>query len=354
MSDHDPVLRLRGLGVQYRRGAGLFGSSKQVLNAVRDLDLDIASGESVGLVGESGSGKSTVAQAIEGLLKPATGSIEISGRDLTSLGKADVRGLRRHFQMVFQDPYSSLDPSMSIAATLIEPFIVHKMGNRAEARAAAVEALTAVGLREADLAKYPHEFSGGQRQRIAIARALVPNPELLILDEAVSALDVSTRAQVLRLLEKLRSDRGLAYLFIGHDLAVVNRMSDRIAVMYLGRILEFGEARQIVESPRHPYTAALLRSVPDVRNRGDRQRGDELIIKAEPPDPWNPPEGCPFIRRCPFAMEKCTTMPDTQVVGEGTVRCHLVNEGQVSEATSVFDLPVPAVRPIAAQKAERQ
>ena len=322
-----PMLRMNDVVVDFVRARAL-GRPRQVLHAVNHVDLEIAPGESLGLVGESGSGKSTVARAVTGLVPVAGGEIEIAGQDVVRADRRRLRALRRRFQMVFQDPYSSLDPSMSIESTLVESLTVHRIASGRSALDRAAEMIEAVGLRAPDLAKYPHEFSGGQRQRIAIARALMTSPDLLILDEAVSALDVSTRAQVLQLLQELRRERGLAYLFIGHDLAVVQRMSDRIAVMYLGQVVEIGPANRIVRQPEHPYTASLIASVPRVRPHDEKDDGadrHELQVRADPPDPWNPPAGCAFSSRCPVVMEVCRTTPPPAIHVTPSVfsRCHL-------------------------------
>lgn len=321
------MLRLDQVTVEFERRRSI-GRPRQVLRGVNAVDLEIGPGEAVGLVGESGSGKSTVARAVTGLTPVASGEITVDGRSVVVARRRDLRALRRRFQMVFQDPYSSLDPSLSIGATLTESLTVHRLASGDEATRRAVAMLEAVGLRARDLEKYPHEFSGGQRQRIAIARALMTDPDLVILDEAVSALDVSTRAQVLTLLGDLRRDRGLAYLFIGHDLAVVHRMSDRIAVMYLGRIVEIGQADDVVRVPRHPYTASLLASVPQVGALGGERVAELrrlLHVRADPPDPWDPPPGCAFAARCPFVMDVCREVAPAELpVGPGaTARCHL-------------------------------
>lgn len=321
----EPILRVQDLHVQFVR-KNMWGRAAQVLDAVNGVDLTINPGESVGLVGESGSGKSTVANAITSLAPVASGEIEVGGQSILRAGRSDLRQLRRRFQMVFQDPYSSLDPSMSIESSLLEPLAVHGLAKGAEARARAAAVLESVGLRESDLGKYPHEFSGGQRQRIAIARVLITEPELLILDEAVSALDVSTRAQVLQLLSDLRRDRGLAFLFIGHDLAVVEKMSERIAVMYLGWVVEVGPARQVIHNAQHPYTQSLLDSIP--RGLGKRERTSEsrALLRTEPPDPWNLPSGCPFASRCPKVTEICRVEvpPQVRVAPGQTALCHHV------------------------------
>jgi peptide/nickel transport system ATP-binding protein len=343
MTEAKPLLQVRDLTVTYTRRQRPFGRVRQTLRAVDGVNLDVGVGESVGLVGESGSGKSTIAQAVERLVPIESGSVTLDGEDLGGLKGRRLRALRRSVQMVFQDPYSSLDPSMSIGSSLEEPLKVHRIGRGQPTRPRLVEAMEAVGLRVTDLDKYPYEFSGGQRQRIAIARALICEPKLVVLDEAVSALDVSTRAQVLQLLQDLRQARGLAYLFIGHDLAVVRRMSDRIAVMFLGRIVESGPADRVVQRPAHPYTAALLASVPDARRRSRPER-KALVTRGDPPDPWNRPRGCAFASRCPFAMPVCTVEepPVVQVEGGGSATCHLHTSGPVLQGKSVNEFaPTP-------------
>ncbi|MCR1781285.1 ABC transporter ATP-binding protein [Nocardioides carbamazepini] len=338
----NPILNLERVTVEFVRQRAV-GRPRQVLHAVNEVDLEIAPGEAVGLVGESGSGKSTVARAITGLNPVTSGAIGVDGNSVLRAKGKDLRMLRRRFQMVFQDPYSSLDPSMSIGSTLTESLTVHGLERGPAAVERAADMLLAVGLRSADLAKYPHEFSGGQRQRIAIARALMTDPDLIILDEAVSALDVSTRAQVLDLLQGLRRDRRLAYLFIGHDLAVVQRMSDRIAVMYLGRIVEVGPADDVIRNPQHPYTASLLASVPQVGSRGAERAAElrrRLHVRADPPDPWNPPSGCAFATRCPFVMEMCRaeTPPAVEIASEAVSRCHLATDaGRGTESEARWD-----------------
>lgn len=328
----EPILRVEDLHVQFVR-KNAWGRPAQVLHAVNGVDLRIGAGESVGLVGESGSGKSTVARAITSLAPVESGEIEVAGRSLGAAGRRELRRLRRRFQMVFQDPYSSLDPSMSIESSLVEPLRVHKLAAGEEARRRARAALESVGLRESDLGKYPHEFSGGQRQRIAIARALITEPELLILDEAVSALDVSTRAQVLQLLSDLRRTRGLAFLFIGHDLAVVEKMSERIAVMYLGSVVEMGPARSVIQSPSHPYTRSLLDSIPTGLGKRERSQESRELLRTEPPDPWNLPPGCPFATRCPMVTDICRreAPPRVEVEPGRTVLCHHVEPSNEDE-----------------------
>ncbi|WP_298752851.1 ABC transporter ATP-binding protein [uncultured Serinicoccus sp.] len=333
------LLEVRDLQVVYRRRRGLLGRGKDELRAVDGVTLSVREGEAVGLVGESGSGKSTVAQAVTRLVPVDSGSITLRGRPLSAASGKELRDLRRELQMVFQDPYSSLDPSMTIRSALREPLHVLGLKRSVDVERVLHTALDAVGLPTSSLDKFPHEFSGGQRQRIAIARALVPEPTMLILDEAVSALDVSTQAQVLSLLQDLRRERGLAYLFIGHDLAVVRRMSDRIAVMYLGRIVEEGPAERVVSHPAHPYTAALLAAVPDGRKDREHDRR-KLIHRGANPDPWNRPVGCSFATRCPFAMDICFEQ-DPQTTGirqGGTVDCHLQTSGATLAGEVLGDL----------------
>lgn len=333
------LLEVSDLAVVYRRRHGLLGRSQDQLRAVDGVSLRVREGEALGLVGESGSGKSTVAQAITRLVPIDSGSITLDGRPLGRASGKALRDIRRDLQMVFQDPYSSLDPSMTIRAALREPLRVLGLQDGVDVNAVLVSALEAVGLPASSLEKFPHEFSGGQRQRIAIARALVPEPRMLILDEAVSALDVSTQAQVLGLLQDLRRERGLAYLFIGHDLAVVRRMSDRIAVMYLGRVVEEGPAERVVTSPAHPYTAALLAAVPDGRRDSGRERR-KLIRRGAIPDPWNRPSGCSFATRCPFAMDICHEQdpPSTRLLAGGEVSCHLQTTGPTLAGDVLGDL----------------
>lgn len=301
----DQVLQVKDLSVVYKRRRGVFMQNTQHLYAVNKVSFTIERGKTLGLVGESGSGKSTVAQAITGLAPIDSGSIVIEGKNIAELKGSAIRKARSDVQMVFQDPYSSLDPSMSIRSSLLEPLRVHMshLSNK-EKDERIQDAIVSVGLRVTDLRKYPHEFSGGQRQRIAIARAIITNPSLIVLDEAVSALDVSTRAQILTLLDELQKDRGLSYLFIGHDLAVVQRMSDNIAVMYLGEIVESGPSDTIISEPQHPYTGALIASIPDVRGKVSSERS-VLVSSGRNPDAWNRPQGCAYASRCPFAMDIC-------------------------------------------------
>lgn len=295
------------------------------LKAVKDVNLSIAEGECLGLVGESGSGKSTVARAIMQLVHLDSGRIVVNSNELTSLKGKDLRRARRDVQMVFQDPYSSLDPSMTVGHSVAEPLEIHNRISKGERDQRVAELLELVGMGAHHMDRYPHEFSGGQRQRIAIARALALNPSLVICDEAVSALDVSTQNQVISLLEELRERLGLAYLFISHDLAVVRHISDRVAVMYFGRIVEVGDVESLLHSPMHPYTQALLSSVPVPDPTVQKNRVKRLLV-GEIPDIANPPRGCAFRSRCPQSTEICSQLqPELLEVAGTLVACHHVD-----------------------------
>lgn len=294
------------------------------LHAVRDVSIAIQPGETYGLVGESGSGKSTTGRALLRLTAIESGAVRLDGRDITSLGERQLRPLRREMQMVFQDPYSSLDPSAVIADIIGEPLQVHD-GLRGQRRDARVrELLEQVGLSPTYLERYPYEFSGGQRQRIAIARAIALNPKLIVLDEAVSALDVSTQNQILELLQQLREQLGVTYLFISHNLAVVRWLADRVAVMYLGRVVEEGPTEAVYSSPAHPYTRSLLAAVPLPDPSRQRHR-PPVQVTGDIPDPLHPPRGCAFHHRCPDATEICAVeQPQRRdLPGGGWVACHL-------------------------------
>ena len=320
-----PLVDVRDLNVIFEKKQ-MFQKGR-VVGAVKDVSFQIGKGETLGLVGETGSGKSTTGRAILKLLPAASGSVSVGGQDLISLKGANLRKARRNMQMIFQDPYSSLDPSATVGASISEPLMVHDKMSAKDARKRAIELLELVGLRESHVNRYPYEFSGGQRQRVAIARALALNPEFIVCDEAVSALDVSTQNQVINLLEKLRAKFGLSYLFIAHDLAIVRHISHRVAVMNLGRIIEVGPAERIYNEPAHPYTQALLSAIPDASPY--REKGERILLKGELPDPGNPPSGCPFRTRCPYVMDICKErMPAmTPVDGGGEVACHLQTTG---------------------------
>lgn len=322
------LVAVRGLGKRFpiTKGAVLRREVGQV-HAVDDVSLDIAAGESLGLVGESGSGKSTTARLITRLIEPTAGTVAFDGRDITNLRGSDLRALRREIGIVFQDPYSSLDPRASVGQSIAEPFAIHRVpGDR---RAMVAELMESVGLSPEWVDRYPHEFSGGQRQRVALARALAIGPRFIVLDEPVSALDVSVQAQILNLLADLRAQRGLTYLFISHDLGVVRQVCDRVAVMYLGRIVEVAGAEALYERARHPYTSALLSAVPG--GPGARRR-ERIVLSGDVPSPADPPPGCPFHPRCPVARalaggdgqpERCRTErpPLAEVAPGHSVAC---------------------------------
>ena len=316
----EPLLSVRDLKVHFPIRKGTFGRVSGHVKAVDGVSFDLWPGETLGLVGESGCGKSTTGRAILRLLDPTAGSVRFGGTDVGALDRDGLRALRRRVQIVFQDPFGSLNPRMSVGAMLEEALKVHGLGgpNR---RDRAVELLERVGLRPEHIDRYPHEFSGGQRQRLGIARALSVEPDFLVLDEPVSALDVSVQAQVVNLLEDLQRELGLTYLFIAHDLALVEHVSDRVAVMYLGRIVEVAESADLYRSPRHPYTQALLSAVPrpDPEGRENRER---IVLEGDVPSPSDPPSGCAFHPRCPNPR-KDTTCAAVYPDMEGGARGHL-------------------------------
>ncbi len=294
-------------------GGGLPGLRRAPVQAVSGVSLTVSAGEAVGLVGESGSGKSTIGRLLLGLLAPSEGSVRLDGRDIAQLSGAELRRLRRRVQLVFQDPYSSLDPRRRVGAQIEDGLAIHRIVPQTERAARAHALLAQVGLDPAHADRFPHEFSGGQRQRIGIARALATEPDFIVADEPVSALDVSVQAQVLALLADLRRRLGLALLFISHDLPVVRSLCDRVIVLYLGRIMEEGPVAEVMERPRHPYTRALLSAAPSIDTTRRRQR---IVLQGDPPSPSNVPSGCVFRTRCPWAQPACaTTVPPLEVVG---------------------------------------
>jgi oligopeptide/dipeptide ABC transporter ATP-binding protein len=289
--------------------------SDDVWRAVDGVSFDIATGETLGLVGESGCGKSTTGRCILRLIEPTHGDIQFEGRDVTAMRKRELRELRRQMQIVFQDPNASLNPRMKIGDIVAEPLVIHKIGNKKERRERVAWLLGKVGLDADYMKRYSHEFSGGQLQRIGVARALALNPKLIVADEPVSALDVSVQAQVVNLLQDLQQEFGLTYLFISHGLAVVEHISTRVAVMYLGRIVEIADAKQLYLNPLHPYTVALLSAIPIP---DPKQKRDRIILKGDVPTSRNPPSGCRFRTRCPMAIDDCARIdPELREVAPG-------------------------------------
>jgi oligopeptide transport system ATP-binding protein len=322
-----PLLQVKNLKKYFPIKGGILSKTIGHVQAVDDISFDLYPGETVGLVGESGCGKSTAARTILRLIEPTGGEVFFEGQDILKLGKKPMRALRRQMQIIFQDPYASLNPRMTVASIVGEPLEIHKIakGRAKEERVANI--LEKVGLRPEHMRRYPHEFSGGQRQRIGIARALALNPKLIIGDEPVSALDVSIQAQVINLLEDLQREFNLTYLIIAHDLSVVEHISDRVAVMYLGKIVELATDRELYENPSHPYTEALLSAVPRPDPSIKKQR---IILPGDVPSPINPPSGCRFHTRCLYAKADCKTVePPLQDIGDGHyVACHYWKEVQ--------------------------
>ena len=287
-------------------------NSDDVVRAVDGVSFDIICGETLGLVGESGCGKSTVGRCLLRLIEPTSGEVLFENQNIVGLGKRELQKLRREMQIIFQDPYASLNPRLNIFSIVSEPLKIHGIGNKSEQKARVADLLKKVGLDENYMFRYPHEFSGGQRQRIGIARALALNPKLIIADEPVSALDVSVQAQVVNLLQDLQAEFGLTYLFISHGLAVVEHISRRVAVMYLGKIVEIADSKELYENPLMPYTKALLSAIPVPNPKIKR---DRIVLKGDVPTPINPPSGCRFRTRCPWAIEECAQIvPDLREI----------------------------------------
>ena len=324
----DPILELKNVKTYFPVHRGLMGTrAAGTVKAVDGVSLVVQRGEVLGLVGESGCGKSTLARTILRLVPATEGAIVLEGRNLTAAGSAEVTEARRRLQMVFQDPYASLNPRMTVFATLAEPMLVHRTCDPAAVPAEVAGLMQRVGLAPRFLHKYPHEFSGGQRQRIAVARALAVRPKVIIADEPVSALDVSVQAQILNLLAQLVRQMELTLIFIAHDLSVVKHISDRVAVMYLGKIVELGRAADVIECPGHPYTRALVSAIPRPDPDAERARR-RIVLAGDPPSPLHPPAGCAFHPRCMFATERCAAaVPPLQRLADGReVACIRIGE----------------------------
>jgi oligopeptide transport system ATP-binding protein len=317
-SPAEPLLAVRDLVKSFRVSGG-------TVRAVNGVSFDVARAETVGLVGESGCGKSTLGKTILRLIDPDRGSIVLAGEEIGRLNRSALRPHRRRMQMIFQDPYASLNPRITVGRLIQEPMDAHKVGTVAERKDRVIWLMQRVGLRPEHAERFPHEFSGGQRQRIGIARALALNPDLLICDEPVSALDLSVQAQVLNLLVEIQEEFKLSLLFISHDLSVVAHLADRIMVMYLGHIVEIGTRDAVWEQPLHPYTRALISAVP--RLDPDEGRPSKIVLTGDLPSPLNPPAGCPFHTRCPVAIERCSReVPALRVLADGSeVACHLIS-----------------------------
>ena len=320
----EPLLHVENLCKEFTADSSVFSKEKKSVKAVDNISFDIYPGETFGLVGESGCGKSTTGRCIMRLTNPTGGKVVFDGKDVATMSKAELKHMRRDMQFIFQDPYASLNPRMTIGEIVSEPLVIHGEMNSKEERINYVrELLDIVGLNPEHINRYPHEFSGGQRQRVGIARAFALKPKLIICDEPVSALDVSIQAQVLNLLKDLQKQYGTAYLFIAHDLSVVQHISDRVAVMYLGNMMEVSDWKTLYSEPHHPYTQSLLSAVPvpDPDVQHSRKR---IILKGDPPSPINPPSGCRFHTRCPIACEKCSQeRPELREVADGHFcACH--------------------------------
>ncbi|MFB9973317.1 dipeptide ABC transporter ATP-binding protein [Allobacillus sp. SKP2-8] len=325
MSNQPVVLEVKNLKKHFPIKGGVFKTTQGYVKAVDGISFSIKENETFSIVGESGCGKSTAGRTILRLLEPTEGEVWFNGENLYDIKKRAFRKKRKDFQLIFQDPYSSLNPRMTVQELLVEPLLTHDLCSKKEAIEKAKEMVDRVGLSEKHLSRFPHEFSGGQRQRISIARALIVHPKLVILDEAVSALDVSVQSQILNLLIDLQEEFELTYIFISHDLNVVKHLSDRVGVMYLGQMMELAKTDDLYKEPLHPYTKALLSAIPNLSTTEKKER---IILQGDVPDPSNPPSGCPFRLRCPAAHDRCVTENPVfqEVKDDHWVACHLYDE----------------------------
>ena len=339
---NEPLLELHDVRKTFSVKKDILGRTVRSVTAVDGVSLSLQRGRTLGLVGESGSGKSTLGRVALRLESPTSGHVAFDGQPITSIRGAELRSLRRKMQVVFQDPYASLDPMATVGSSVAEPLRTHRVARRSAHQDRVVELLGRVGLQASHAQRYPQELSGGQLQRIAIARALACSPRLLVLDEPVSALDVSTQADVINLLTDLQRDEQLAYLFIAHDLAVVRHVSHDIAVMYLGQVVEYGLAEEVYNRPRHPYTKALLSAIPVPDPVVQRSR-ERIRLNGEIPSPADPPSGCRFHTRCASVMDICRTVAPEKFEAPGgvTAHCHLHTTGPRLSGRSVMDLPAP-------------